>query len=201
MVWGVETSVPLAIGKSKAGKEASQELRAKYQQFIPPSALPLPLKNEAKIQYRIVNSVPEHWIPFIPVHRPGKNREIQLQRASMPRILEGETKPPQKIEPRSSLLREGLDQASKQPYFLHEEEVTRAGIQVLKTFQRTRWYNGKVYTWIGMRKHVGRGGGFSGLAFDQILLKEPNKPGLNPLIIKNELNITSKILLCFYFIK
>ena len=40
----------------------------------------------------------------------------------------------------------------RQPYFLHQEEVPRAGAIVTRGFQRTRWFDGKVFTWIGRRK-------------------------------------------------
>lgn len=174
MVWGLEARVPLATGKSKPGKEAAQELRSKLEQLIPIVLPNTPLsENEARIRYEIVNSVPEYWIPFIPVHLDENKREIQLQRAAMPRIIEGadNTVPPDKIEPRTTILREGLDQEMPQPYFVHEEEVPRAGIRVYQTYQRTRWYNGKVFTWLGFKKEVGRGEGHSGLAFDQIVPK------------------------------
>lgn len=62
-----------------------------------------------------MNTVPENWIPFVPVHLEGDNREIQLQRAAMPRILEGGPKPPKKVRPRTVLLREGLDKQPAQP--------------------------------------------------------------------------------------
>ncbi|MEO6038996.1 MAG: hypothetical protein ABIQ93_11325, partial [Saprospiraceae bacterium] len=127
------------------------------------------LENEAKIRYEAMNSVPEHWIPFIPVHLPDDNREIQLQRASMLRIFEGASLPYQKVKPRTALLREGLDKLPLTPYFIHEEEVPRSGTHVSQAFQRTRWLDGKVYTWLGVRKKTGRGEGSSGLTFDQIL--------------------------------
>ena len=171
MVWGVESKIPLATGKSKRGKEAGLELKNKIESLTPQvEELPL-VANKAKIQYQIVNSVLENWIPFIPVHKKGDNRQIQLQRAAMPRILEGtdKTVAPQKVEPRTSLLRQGLDEGTPLAYYVHEEEVPRAGIKVQKSFQRTRWQNGAVFTWLGIRKQVGRGEGHSGLAFDQIL--------------------------------
>ncbi len=91
----------------------------------------------------------------------------------MPRILKndapGNTK---KIKPRTQLLREGLDVLPIAPYFVHEEEVPRAGVRVYQTYQRTRWYNGKVVTWYGSRKQTERGEGHSGLAFDQIISTE-----------------------------
>jgi hypothetical protein len=139
---------------------------------VGPASAPALLANEAAIRYQVVNSVPEYWIPFVPVQQPGSNRQIQLQRAAMPRILDGDPNPPRKVEPRTSLLRHGLDATAPQPYFLHEEEVPRSGVRVSKAFQRTRWYDGRVYTWLGIRKQTGRGEGFSGLAFDQILPKE-----------------------------
>lgn len=49
-----------------------------------------------------------------------------------------------------------------------ENEVSRAGAEVRVSFQRTRWYNGKVFTWLGIRKTTGRGEGSSGLSFDYL---------------------------------
>ena len=53
-------------------------------------------------------------------------------------------------------------------YLIHEEEVPRAGVIVERSYQRTRWLNGKTYMWIGRRKEAGRGEGWSGLLFDRI---------------------------------
>lgn len=132
-------------------------------------------KNEndfkAKINYLAMTDVPENWIPFIPVHKKGDSREIQLQRASMPRIVKGEidSNLPTKIKPQTSILREGLEiQPNPEPYYIHEEEITRSGIRVQQTFQRTRWINGEVFVWLGMKKKTGKGEGSSGLSFDQI---------------------------------
>ena len=51
-------------------------------------------------------------------------------------------------------------------YFLKEEEVPRAGVKVSRTFQRTRWIDGKVFTWLGRQKKAGNGGVNSHLQFD-----------------------------------
>jgi hypothetical protein len=103
------------------------------------------------------------------VHVDGDNREIQLQRAALPRILEGDPDPAVKVEPRTGLLRHGLDDKPAAPYFLHEEEVSRAGTRVLRSYQRTRWTDGRVYTWLRVRRQAGRGEGYSGLAFDLLV--------------------------------
>jgi hypothetical protein len=126
----------------------------------------LPPDPKAPIRYRVMNEVPENWIPFIPVHVAGSVRDVQLQRAALPRIIEGmpPAPVPEKVRPRTSLLRQGLPGT----YFLHEEEVPRAGVIVDLAYQRTRWLGGEVFCWYGARKQTGRGEGWSGLAFDQL---------------------------------
>jgi hypothetical protein len=185
MVWAIETRVPLLSGFTRPGKEMADETLQYHTRLIQKNAplvpVPLaPLPFTAPISYLAMTTVPENWIPFIPVHIPGSNREIQLQRAAMLRIIEGDPNPlPPKIRPQNTLLRFGLDGPAgvpvipvipeiKQSYFLHEEEILKAGIKVSQSFQRTRWNNGKVFVWLGLRKETGRGEGSSGLAFDQI---------------------------------
>jgi len=131
---------------------------------------------KANISYLSMTDVPENWIPFIPVHIDGSNRETQLQRASMLRTIKDDPNPssPIKIKPQTSILREGLENitAGKPdplPYYLHEEEVPRSGVRITQSFQRTRWLNGEVFVWLGMKKKTGRGEGSSGLSFDQIV--------------------------------
>jgi hypothetical protein len=124
----------------------------------------LPPTPTAPIRNQVMNTVPENWIPFIPVHQEGSVRETQLQRAALPRILNGDPGRPEKIRPRTSLLRQGLPQA----YFVHEEEVPRGGAVVTQTYERTRWIEGRVVTWFGASKQTGRGEAWSGLAFDQL---------------------------------
>src|SRR5712691_11779047 len=99
----------------------------------------------------------------------GRSTRDQLQRAAMPRILNGDPNPPVKVRPRTVLLREGLDRVKPAPYFVHEEEVPRAGTRLIQSFQRTRWVDGQVYTWLRVRKQTGRGEASSGLAFDQLV--------------------------------
>jgi hypothetical protein len=173
MVWGIERTIPAPSGASKLGSEAAIETLNFYRRLLaqnpPPTTPPVLLENEARIRYQVMNTVPENWIPFIPVHIENDNRQIQLQRASMPRILEGDPAPPAKVKPRTTLLREGLDELTPQAYFLHEEEVPRAGVRVTQSFQRTRWRDGQVFVWLGVRKQTGRGEGSSLLEFDQII--------------------------------
>jgi hypothetical protein len=167
LVWGVERTVPMATGVGRRGVEAADEALAHRVSLIGPN--PAPPAAAAPIAYRVMGSVPEHWIPFVAVHVPGDIRETQLLRAAMPRLIEGDPDPPAKIRPRTTLLREGLDRTPLEAYFVHEQEVTRAGTQAAVAFQRTRWRDGRVSVWLAAHRETGRGESSSGLAFDQIV--------------------------------
>ena len=168
MVWGIETRVPLPSGESVAGLEAARDTSNYLKRLVGAPAPTEPVVPAANLRYRVMSSVPENWIPFLPTHIAGQNRHIQLQRGSMPRIIDGDSADVEKIKPRTNLLREGLNGPSKHSYFLHEEEVPRAGVVVQQSFQRTRWYDGRVYTWLGVRKRAGHGESFSQLRFDYL---------------------------------
>jgi hypothetical protein len=178
MVWGVEAAIPVSSGETLRGIEAARQTRAFLEAQLaarlagpgpvpPPNHEPIPAN--APIRYQVMNTVPENWIPFIPVHVPGDNRNIQLQRAALPRILDGDPDPPPKVQPRTVLLRQGLDLIPAQTYFVFEEEVPRAGTRLIQAFERTRWSDGRVYTWLRVRRQTGRGEGSSGLGFDKLI--------------------------------
>jgi hypothetical protein len=144
MVWAVENIVPSQAGKGIRGNEMALS-DAPADPFVPAGT--------AEIRYILGTKVPDNWRPFVPVHVNGSDTEIRFQRARMPGA-----KPAFGI-----LLKE-----QPAPYFINEEEITRAGAIVTRTFQRTRWLNGKTFLWIGRKKEAGKGEGWSNLKFDQI---------------------------------
>lgn len=166
MVWGVERTVWLASGDAMPGREVARETLAHRLQLQPPATGGAPA---APIAYLAMTTVPENWIPFIPVHVPGDNREIQLQRGAMPRVLNGGTTPPIKVRPRTTLLRDGMDVSPPRPYFVNEEEVPRVGTRLTLAFNRTRWHDGRAVVWLSARRSTGRGEGSSGLDWDAIV--------------------------------
>jgi hypothetical protein len=174
MVWGVERVVPLADGRGVRGVEAARETRAAYQRLLAGTAPPAAPPPAAPIRYQAMTDVPENWIPFVPAHVDDDNRATQLQRAAMPRILDGDPNPPVPVRPRTSLLRTGLDANPPAPYLVHAEEVARAGTQVEQGYRRARWRDGRVVVWFGARRAVGRGEGSSGLAFDRLAPSDPS---------------------------
>jgi hypothetical protein len=179
MVWGIETVVPQPTGVGDKGGEAALRVRQYHENIVRAGTLAEPVPFAAKISYLAMTDVPENWIPFIPVHVAGDNRQTQLQRASMLRIIEEDPDRPVKIKPRTAILREGLDHlaadgTTPEPlaFYIHEEEVPRAGVRISESFQRTRWINGEVFVWQGIDKKTGKGEGSSNLAFDQIRIVE-----------------------------
>lgn len=146
MVWGVESIVPSQTGQGMSGYET-----------VTPSEAPGPRntnEEDVKIGYVLGTTVPKNWIPFIAVHAEGSVSEIRLQRA---RMVGG-------APPRGFLLRE-----PRSPYFVEEQEISRAGLFVERSWQRARWIDGRTFVWVGRRKTAGRGEGWSQLVFDQIV--------------------------------
>ena len=176
MAWGVEKTVALPTGVSRMGSEVAAQTVDYLENLIsggapPPSPPPM----AAAVRYQVMNTVPENWIPFIPVHVPNDNRDVQLQRAAMPRILPGNIASPEKVQPLTMVLREGLDSASAKTYFIHEEEVPRAGARVMQYYSQTRWTSGRVFTWFRAQKQTGRGEASSGLGFDRLVDQNSNE--------------------------
>ena len=147
MVWGVEKIVPSAAGGGEDGYAVAREAAP----ALPDAPLhPTP----APVRYVLGTEVPANWIPFLPVHVPGSNRSVQLQRGRMPGALRA---------PRGRIL------SVPAPYYVNEEEVPRSGKIVTRSWQRARWLDGSTFLWLGRRVNSGKGEGSSGLAFDQVV--------------------------------
>lgn len=151
MVWAVEERIPDATSGGISGDDAADKT----------GVLPPPIADSpAAIRYILGTTVPKNWIPFLPVHVPGSVQHIHFQRAAMPNLsgLPGDT-----VKAKGVLLNE-----VPPPYFVDEEEIPAAGTIVRRTWQRTRWYGGKTFVWLGRSRETGRGPGSSNLRFDQI---------------------------------
>ncbi len=166
-IWAIESSLPDELGSVMDGNNNARAFSDALKQ-IDTTPVAHDVDVSAMFRYTLANTVPENWIPFIPVHQNFlDNRQIKIQRASMPRLFNNDFT---HVRPVTRLLREGIndDDTQATPYFINEEEIPRTGVQLTATFQRTRWYNGSVINWYGYRKKVGRGEGSSGLAYDRV---------------------------------
>lgn len=174
MVWGLEEIVPSSIYGGKRGSIAETELEQyfidkNHYTLTPPPGLE---ENEAEIKYELMNSVPENWIPFIPVNTGNNDRQIQFRRAAMYRVFDGVTTE-DIVRPRTEILSSGIDGSTvTEHYHINEEEILRPGVVVKTSFQRARWFNGEIHTWLGRTVTNGRGEANSGLEFDMIKNKE-----------------------------
>ena len=168
MVFGVETTVLSPLGRGRRGGEVAADYVARLQQVhgVARVVRAPALGGGATDRYSLMDTIPEHWIPFVAVHRPGDVRETQLQRGALPRLVDGLA--PDPVRPRTSLLRVGLDQVTVSAYFVHDEEVPRAGTVVSRRFERVRWFGGRSVLWLATRRSTGRGEASSGLAFDSL---------------------------------
>lgn len=105
------------------------------------------------LQYRQQTSVPRFWFPLALL--PGT-----------PRLLALATLAPSTDPPVGELL--------PQPGgTIHDEEVPREGVHVVREAVLARWCDGSARVWVRARREIGRGEGSSGLRFD---LAEPSSP-------------------------
>lgn len=137
--------------------------------------------------YRLANTVPDNWIPYVPVNKSGSRNplagdmSIRLRQAQMLRNVDRMTlitnnpgidlaatehMQIDSIAPMSRILA-GMKEDENLEW-LNEEAVLRSGLKVQITKQRVRWFDGKTYVWLGRKVLTGRGEGSSGLSFDNV---------------------------------
>lgn len=157
MVWAIEKKVPNAMGNPVDGFDLHLEL---YGPFQTPDAAK-DSTEETIPTYRLASTVPSHWIPYLPKHEAGQNKDILLQRAYMVRNDNDNNTEPTDLQPLTHLAEQAIRS-------VREEAIPRAGVRVQLTKQRIRWTDGKTYLWQGYKVLVGRGEGNSGLRFDYL---------------------------------
>lgn len=98
-----------------------------------------------QLVYRLYTSPPTYWIPLV----LGANRLQPRQGLAQGRIV-------------TDIAAPGIP----------DDAVPREGLKIGRSYQYTRWIDGKTYLWIGREKHTGKGEMSSGLNFDQVQAKE-----------------------------
>jgi hypothetical protein len=172
LAWGIENLIPDGLGAGRDGLEAAAALLQWLQQLLgAPEDLPAETAQArfADRRYVLGTTVPENWIPFVPI-RFDKNGQMRLRRAALPRTLPGRS--PVRIRPRTQLLRDGLESPQIQPFDLNEEEITMPGILVREYWRQARWFDGKIFTWLAREKMYARPARASGLRFDSVVAEE-----------------------------
>lgn len=160
MAWAVEGKLQGPLDAPVDGFESYRErLRAE-----PPPEAPARTDGGPEIRYVVGTTVPDNWIPLVPVTTPA--RSLMLRRGLMQRPTEAGL---EDVPARGRILEPW------HPFYVVDEAVPQAGARVRRAFQRTRWSDGSTHVWIGRRAGAGRGPGWSGLAFDIVeRLAEPS---------------------------
>jgi hypothetical protein len=164
LVWAIENIVPNGLGEGVEGRSLAQQVENWLKVLA--SSVDVNIENPPvnHTTYSIGNTVPPHWIPFIPI-RPNMNKpQIVFRRAAMPRLIAQHD--PTRIRPRSQVLRCTTD--NKGHYDILEEEIPSTGLIIRQMWRRARWFDGRTVTWLAREKIVGRSKESSGLQFDTI---------------------------------
>jgi hypothetical protein len=142
MAWAFENVIPGALGKGLRGVEVAEKEK---EEISSTEGQPL--------RYLLGKQIPFYQVPFIPVEIPfdPTHSQIRLQRATIPNGP----------KPRGVFLTE-----IPSPYYIREENISRAGTTIFRRWQRARWINGTVALWIGREKQAGKSEGGTSIRFD-----------------------------------
>jgi hypothetical protein len=143
MAWGVERIIESSI---------EQPLNRFEQQKYPPVTPFVPTDG---LNYQLATTVPDYWIPLLPVRTESG---LRLQRGKVLRV-DGELE---------AVGAKGRVLTADRPLAIFEEEIPREGVRVTRSWQLARWHDGSTHLWIGRQKEIGRGEGSSGLRFDSV---------------------------------
>lgn len=197
-VWAVESLIASQLGGAKSGQLLSDELVQYIRQLTGDAdevgESPVPLI------YRLGNTIPEHYIPFVPVRsdefpEPFSSRSIALQRAWLPRTAGTANL---RVRPRTRLLRWKLDAndntiddlgnsilldpnghpinsavvATQSRLLLKEETIPRSGLTITDRYYYGRDYNGNIHLWLGRSMKNGTEANSAQLGYDQVVFNK-----------------------------
>jgi len=179
LVWAAEVTIPDPLGGGRDARSAATLLRNTIAKKYPEAPSLGNQADDVLLAYQLMGSVPENWIPLVSVRLEGQTTSTVFLQGAMPRVPPLDPKldaggalslKHHAILPRGSILSRN---PVTRPNLINEEEILRGGAIVTRSFQQTRWHNGRTFTWVGRQKKNGRGEGSSGLAFDQVIQQKP----------------------------
>jgi len=163
MGWAVERFIEHASGRRIDRRQLWENNRPE----VPPPT-------EEVWRFKVATSVPDYWIPLVPVRILDDVNNAQptigLMRGRMPTGVDvsGDV---QATIARGQVLKPG------QPLVLQESQVPRSGISINRRYQLARGSDGRVFLWMGQQKVLGREPENSGLVFDTIEREESGDGG------------------------
>ncbi|MGH8186939.1 MAG: hypothetical protein ACREUC_10275, partial [Steroidobacteraceae bacterium] len=151
----IESPVEQAVPRTDRGSPPQDSTGAS-----PPSADALP-------RYLLATTVPNNWIPLLPVQLRESPDKI------VSRLRRGALLQPDGSQQVHAAKGEILNKDER--LLMFDEEVPREGIHVARHYQLARWIDGSSWVWLAMRKEVGRGEGSSALRFDSVDARDRNE--------------------------
>ena len=134
--WAVERTVQARTGEPRSRSDEPRPVNQVTD-----------LEPGAELQYLFQTEVPPNWIPLVPVSTGIGS--IALRKGTM-----GDTDLSQSVFLRPT------------PLTICDEELPREGVQLRRVPALARAKDGSYLRWVTRRAYVGRGEGWSGLAFD-----------------------------------
>ena len=160
MSWAVERRLQGALNAAVDGYEAYQRRLAEH----PPPAPIYRAPGGPDIRYLLGRTVPDNWIPLVAV-KTGE-RGLLFRRGLMQAPVW--TGPAQDQYALRDIPARGRVLEPGQPFYVNDESIPRAGVQVTRHFRRARTPDGSTVLWLGRRARTGRGEGASGLEWDVV---------------------------------
>jgi hypothetical protein len=108
-------------------------------------------------RYRLWSSVPEHWVPVLPVHQGDPSEGRARLKVGRTVNADGSVRP---WRTRSRILDTLKDK------LLHEEDLVREGVQLSRRRSLARWIDGSTWLWASVATEVGGGEQSASLRFD-----------------------------------
>jgi hypothetical protein len=153
LAWAIERTVGGPRGRGMSRPDAFAARRRRNPP--PPPKPPAPGNEQTQRTYVLQNTIPDYWLPMVPIRVPGSDTDFRFRRGLLDRAG-GEPPIPAQgriLEPEHALI-------------LHEEEIPRIGSRIRRNYQWARWLGGETHLWVGRRKTTSHGEASSGLRYD-----------------------------------
>jgi hypothetical protein len=161
LAWAIEKTVASASGRPSSRHEAYEEARRRAGAQETNNGAPI----DAPAEYRLMSTVPDFWIPFVP-QRDGDT--ARLARSALRRPLPDGSLVP--IPPVGRIL-----EPETTPFRLFDVDVPPEGARITRTWQLARDGAGRTHLWLGRQKEATASEPSSGLRFD--LVEEVREAG------------------------
>jgi hypothetical protein len=158
VAWAIERVIPDPLGRPRPARELA-ELRLPRAPPSPPARDAGATERATAGRYVLESAPPAWWYPLVPVRAgTGTASTVALQAGHVfsagPPVASGR------------MIHE-LQEASGNNS-IREEELTRSGLNLIRSHRMSRWIDGSIRRWCQRTRTTGSSEGSSGLGFDRL---------------------------------